>query len=800
MQRGFVSPRPMSNPNQLDVAIIGAGPAGLSAAARAAEHKLKYALFERAEFANTIYDYQKAKLVMDEPSKLPLRSGIPFQEGSREQVLSAWQAGAEKHGIKMVRSEVKSIKKTGDVFAIRHGGSEGPGGEVVTYAKHVVLAIGVQGTPRKLGVPGEDQKHVIYTLSDPDAYQGKNILVAGAGDSAIENALALADKNTVFIMNRSAEFARAKDKNVKLISEAIAQEKIRCFASTVLKRIDADRVLLETPQGEVELPCDLVIVRAGGVPPRKFLESCGIALPANNPAALPKVDERYQTNVENLYCLGALIGYPLIKQAMNQGYEVIEHILGNPVEPADWVLIKERLEHLPGTVEQNYKLIRQSLPIFADLSEPQFREMLIDSPVHLKKPGEIIFERLDYTNTFWSIVRGTVEAHISLSTGRRIPLHAGTFFGELGLMSGRRRLATITAATDCVLIETPRKQMLKLISSVESVKRQLDETFIMRQLSVIFPNALRSMITELSAKVTLKNFKKEETLFREGDPGDALYIIRKGQVKVSRKDPRGNEITRSYIAAGNYFGEIALLSEDVVPRTATVTAVVATETAVIDKRSFRALLAADPKDNAEVQKKAESRRLDNLMTVHNIKAGAVLDFMYSQGVTDASNFLVIDSDLCVGCDNCESACAATHEGTSRLDRKGGKFFAAVQIPISCRHCENPLCMIDCPPDALTRNQDGEVTIKDVCIGCGNCVNNCPYGVPKLIHQKPSKFDFWAWLGLKKPEEGRAKAAVCDLCTPLPRGPACVRACPTGAAARINPIELAEMMRRKRAGQ
>jgi thioredoxin reductase/CRP-like cAMP-binding protein/Fe-S-cluster-containing hydrogenase component 2 len=785
----------MSNPNQLDVAIIGAGPAGLSAAARAAERKLKYALFERAEFANTIYDYQKAKLVMAEPSKLPLRSGIPFHEGSREQILAAWQAGAEKLGIKMVRSEVKSIKKVGDVFEIKHGG-QGTG--EVTYAKHVVLAIGVQGTPRKLGVPGEDQKHVIYTLSDPDDYKGKHILVAGAGDSAIENALALADQNTVSIMNRSAEFARAKDANVQRITEAIALEKIGCFASTVVKRIDVNRVLLETPQGEVELKCDLVIVRAGGVAPRQFLESCGITLPADNSAALPKVDHRYQTNVENLYCLGALIGYPLIKQAMNQGYEVIEHILGNSVEPADWVLIKERLGHLPGTVEDNYQLIRKSLPIFADLTEPQFREMLIDSPVRVKKPGEIIFEQLDYTDTFWSVVRGTVAVHIG--PNKRVPLHSGTFFGELGLLSGRRRSATITASTDCLLLETPRKQILKLISSVESVKRHLDEAFILRQLPTIFPNASRNTILDLAAKAKLKNFKKDQTLFREGDPGDALYIIRKGQVKISRKDPSGTDVTRSYLPAGNYFGEVALLSEEVKPRNATVIAVVATETVVIDKQSFRALLAADSRDNIAVQKKAENQALSIIARKGNKAEGEVLDFMFSQGVTDASNLLVIDSDLCVGCDNCETACAATHEGTSRLDRKGGKFFAAVQIPISCRHCENPLCMIDCPPDALSRNPDGEVIIKDVCIGCGNCVTNCPYGVIKLIHEKPEKFDFWAWIGLRKPEEGRAKAAKCDLCSDLPSGPACVRACPTGAAARINPSELAEMMRRKRVVQ
>lgn len=783
----------MSNSNPLDVAIVGAGPAGLSAAARAAERKLKYALFERAEFANTIHDYQKAKLVMAEPSKLPLRSAIPFAEGSREQILAAWQTGVENLGIQLVRSEVKSLKKVGDVFEIVHSG---PGGTEVTYAKHVVLAIGVQGTPRKLGVPGEAQKHVIYTLSDPDEYKGKHVLVAGAGDSAIENALALAEQNTVTIMNRSAEFARAKDANVKRITEAIARDKIRCFASTVIKRIEVDSAVLETPNGEVKLKCDLVIVRAGGVPPRRFLESCGITLPADNLAALPKVDHRYQTNVENLYCLGALIGYPLIKQAMNQGYEVIEHILGNPVEPADWVLIKERLGHLPGTVDENYQLIRKSLPIFADLTEPQFREMLIDSPVHLKKLGETIFERLDYTDTFWSIVHGAVQVHIG--PDKRVLLRAGTFFGELGLLSGRRRSATITAAADCLLVETPRKQMLKLSSSVESVQRHLDETFILRMLPTIFPNASREMIADLAAKAKLKSFTKDQTLCREGDPGDALYIIRKGQVKISRRDPSGTDITRSYLPAGNYVGEIALLSEELRPRTATVTAVVATETVVIDKGSFRALLAADSKDHVEVQKKAESHGLSVIARKSNKDEGAVLDFMFSQGVTDASNLLVIDSDLCIGCDNCETACAATHEGTSRLDRKGGKFFAAVQIPISCRHCENPLCMIDCPPDALARTPDGEVIIKDVCIGCGNCVNNCPYDVIKLIHEKPAKFDFWAWLGLRKPEEGRAKAAKCDLCSELPQGPACVRACPTGAAVRINPIELAEMMRRKRA--
>jgi Fe-S-cluster-containing hydrogenase component 2 len=176
--------------------------------------------------------------------------------------------------------------------------------------------------------------------------------------------------------------------------------------------------------------------------------------------------------------------------------------------------------------------------------------------------------------------------------------------------------------------------------------------------------------------------------------------------------------------------------------------------------------------------------------------------MMGEGVTDADNFLLIDSDLCVGCDNCEKACAATHNGHSRLDRKGGKNYANIQVPISCRHCENPLCMLDCPPDALARKPNGEVIIRDSCIGCGNCIRNCPYGVIQLVYDTPGGggFSLLEMLGLKKKkkEKGPAKAAKCDLCEQLPGGPACVRSCPTGAAIRVNPRQMLQIVSDKRA--
>ena len=779
---------------QFEVAIIGAGPAGLGAAANASHHKISHVLIEKREIGNTIFDYQLGKHVMAEPTRLPLVTPVPFAAGTRELVLQGWNDAVKDHRVNLKKGEVTAIKRTAAGFEIVLGAE-------IIAAKHVVLSIGVQGSPRKLGVPGEDLPHVAYTLADPGAFTGRNILVVGAGDAAIENALALADKNTVSILNRTDEFPRAKEANAAKIMEAIKAGRVRAFMNSAVARIEAQTTYIATPDGEVALTCDHIIARLGCILPRKFLEGCGIAFPNEDPAAVPVVNRRYESNVPNLFILGALIGYPLIKQAMNQGHEVIEHIIGNEIEPADQVLIREKLDVLPGDTNANLEMIRAKLPLFKELSDSQFRELIIDSTIHIKKPGDVVFERNDYTDTFWSIVEGSVAVELPDGKGA-VDIFAGNYFGEVGLLSGRRRSATVKVSEAAILVESPRKQILKLNASLDSVKRSLDEAFMRRALQTsIFPDASEEFLARLVQKAAMKKFKKGEVIFREGDPGDLCYVIRKGSVKIARRNARGVDVAQTYLAAGNLVGEMALLSVDGKGRSATVTAAVPCELIAISKEDFLALLEQNPKVKKKVSQLVRERHVENITQVKGEYTGQLLDFMMGEGVTDADNFLLIDSDLCVGCDNCEAACAATHNGHSRLDRKGGKNYANIQVPISCRHCENPLCMLDCPPDALARKPNGEVIIRDSCIGCGNCTRNCPYGVIQLVYDSPEwSFSLFEMLGLKKKkkEKGPAKAAKCDLCEKLPGGPACVRSCPTGAAIRVNPRQMLQILSDKRA--
>ncbi len=305
--------------DRVRVAIIGSGPAGLSAAARAAQLGVSHVLLEKTDhLSDTIYKYQKGKHVMATPSKLVLRSDLDFDAGKREAILKIWddQAASNKVNVRY-RSEVKAI--TGERGNFSLALTDG----TVVQAECVVLAIGTQGNPNLMRCPGADQPHVQYQLTDPGEYVDEQITVIGSGDAGIENALGLAadaaQGNIVTILNRSADFARAKSANVKLLNEAAEQGRVNVRLNTTPGEVREDELVLETREGTEIIKCDRIIARMGSAAPRAFIESCGIEFTSTDREAFPKLSPEFETTNPGIFVIGALAGYPLIKHCMNQG-------------------------------------------------------------------------------------------------------------------------------------------------------------------------------------------------------------------------------------------------------------------------------------------------------------------------------------------------------------------------------------------------------------------------------------------------------------------------------------------------
>ncbi|OYY81137.1 MAG: cyclic nucleotide-binding protein, partial [Methylophilales bacterium 16-45-9] len=400
-----------------NIIIIGAGPSGLSAATRAAEQGADYLLLEAsAAAASTIRSYQRRKLVMAEPRALPLRSPLPFSASLRESVLDTWERTIAERKIN-IRYQSKVVDISTGAKKLKLTLEDG---EKLT-ADHVVLAIGVQGNLRKLEIPGGESEHVQYQLDDPEAYQNETIVVVGGGDTGVENALALTGRNQVIILNRAEDFSNLKESNLTLLTEARHKGALDWLLQTKPQSIETNdsgdfpiTLFASTPNGVERIPCHRIIARLGALPSRPVLEKFGVAFPTPDAGALPLLSASYESNVPGLYIIGALAGYPLIKQGINQGFEVIEHILGNPVESADTELLRQKFSSFCDDrgVDDVLVKVQKNVPLLAMLSTLQLRELVLESNILLPQPGDIVFKRNDYSTTFFFVIEGDLEVLI----------------------------------------------------------------------------------------------------------------------------------------------------------------------------------------------------------------------------------------------------------------------------------------------------------------------------------------------------------------------------------------------------
>jgi thioredoxin reductase (NADPH) len=260
----------------LDVLVIGAGPAGISATLACMAGQLNVLLVEREAFGGTIAHYPRAKVVMTGTLDLPLYGPVRQRKMSKEELVGLWTD---------IRTRTSPPLSTGELCESIQRDPDGMWRVLTDRGQHraanVVLALGVRGSPRKLGVPGEDLPKVAYRLLEPEEFAEKHVIVVGGGNSAVESALSLSDSNrcaSVAISYRRDKFARCRAENRRRIDEAIANGRVTPLLGTELVDIAEDRVTIRGHGADTERANDALIVQIGGTAPADLLRSFGVEL------------------------------------------------------------------------------------------------------------------------------------------------------------------------------------------------------------------------------------------------------------------------------------------------------------------------------------------------------------------------------------------------------------------------------------------------------------------------------------------------------------------------------------------
>lgn len=257
-----------------DLLIVGAGPAGFGASLAALKNKLRFVTLDQEDIGGTVLQYPRHKIVMTSPVELPGYGKVKLKETTKEALLELWSDVIKKTGLKVKSGEkMTGLKRESDCFRVTTNKGE-------YLSKHVVLAIGRRGTPRKLGVPGENLSKVTYRLLDPEQHKGQSVLVVGGGDSAVEAAMAVASQpgNTVLLSYRGESFSRIKPMNKVRLEETLAKKSLKVALNSNVKEITEKEVKIDFGNEVKTIPNDYVYIFAGGELPNEFLKSIGIQI------------------------------------------------------------------------------------------------------------------------------------------------------------------------------------------------------------------------------------------------------------------------------------------------------------------------------------------------------------------------------------------------------------------------------------------------------------------------------------------------------------------------------------------
>lgn len=481
------------------------------------------------------------------------------------------------------------------------------------------------------------------------------------------------------------------------------------------------------------------------------------------------------------------------------------------------------------------------VPLLATIAkDASIATLLRGLEFHACAPGAPLVAQGDYTNRLYVVLQGLADQYRT-DPGADRPRHlgalqAGEWFGEGSALSNQPSIVAVEAKTALTLASIDAAAFKALYRGEKAFAQMVDERYRQRSLAAhlrivpLFQGLPEELLQRLQKEAQFELAPAGRVVAKEGEPADAVYLVRSGAVKCVRTAKDGRKRVLGFHMDNASFGETALSDGD--PRwIGTYETMAPTDLVRIPAATLRSIAGPD-----EARKLTGTARLIarqetgagagifDLLRKSGGTAGAsedALEIMVAGESAKGGHALVIDLARCVRCNACVESCVAVHaDRVPRLSKTGSRISTQKTLASACYHCEIPECMMSCNYGAIRRDVRGTIEfVWDNCVGCTSCVSNCPYNVIRMTdppkdgprEQSPSLLADIPLLGRwfkpahacgdKAPaaaskthkvtgreENVAGKAVKCDLCAGMPFE-ACVYNCPCSAIERVAPEAL-----------